>query len=240
MRDALRDGSARHEPDDPPRALAPRVDERHLGGDSCEPSPDVLRSGLVELAQAVRRVVELRDDVVEARRRNVREVVLELREGAPHVVRLARLLHDVARRVALEKSVHAPRALVCDDLERLDALGLQELRHAHDVGLEQPLVEDGGVHALQYVARSGRSLDLVRLVDVSAAVAAHVRRICDSRLFEYAFLLFGHGCVASFVFSFRRLLRSWGEGIRRPRARGRWRAPPLGRATDAPRPPGTR
>ena len=161
----------------------------------------VLGGGIVELLQAVRRVVELRDDVLEPRRRNVGEVVLELRERAADVVRLVRLGDDVARRVALEELVDSPRVVVADDLERLHSLGLQELRHADDVRLEEIDVEDRRVDALQDVAHARRGLDLVRLVDVAGTVARHVGRVNDAGRLENLLLFVSH-----FLKTFQRFL----------------------------------
>ena len=168
------------------------IDELELLGDVRKASLDVAGNRVVQLAQAVGRVVELRDDVLEARRRDVGEVVLELRERTADVIRLLGLADHVARGVALEELVDAPRILVGNHFEGLHALRLQELRHADDVRLEEVHVEDGRVHALQYVARARGRLDLVRLVDVPAAVAAHVGRVDNAGVRKYFLLFFGH------------------------------------------------
>ena len=172
---------------------AATVDEREFRGDGRLAALHVRGGRFVELPQAVGRVVELRDDVAEPRRRQIREIVLELRERAPDVIRLARFRDDVTRRVALEEAVDAPGAVVRDDFERRDALRPEELRDAQDIALQElAVLEDRGVDALQDVTRARRGLDLVRLVDVSGSVAVHVRHVADPRRLELRPLFVRH------------------------------------------------
>ena len=118
--------------------------------------------------------MELRNDLPEAGRGQLREVVLELRERAGGELRLLRVRHEVDGRVALEERVEAPRVLVADDLERGHALRLQVLRHAQDRPLQRLLREDVGVDALQDEAHPAPRFHLEGVVDVPRTIAGDV------------------------------------------------------------------
>ena len=217
VRDALGDVPAAHHLDERRGLRAAAVDEGELRGDGGLAALDVRRGRLVEEAQAVDRVVELRDDLPEARRGQLREVVLELRERPGGERRLLRVRHDVDGRVALEEGVQAPGVLVADDLERLHAARLEELGHADDVRLEEFGREDVGVDALEDVAHAAPRLHLERVVDVAGAVARDVGLVRDAHRRERGVELLlrvravGHGSGR---------LRPWGRawrGIRRRR-----------------------
>ena len=124
--------------------------------------------------------MELRDDLAEARRRQVGEVVLELRERARRELGLRGARDEIDGRVALEERIDAPGVLVGDHVQRLDALRLEVARHAQDVALQEVGRKDVRVDALEDEARAARRLDLERVVDVSRAVARDVRDAVDA------------------------------------------------------------
>ena len=140
----------------------------------------VRRARGVELRDARDGVVEVGDDVDEARRGQVGERVLEVRERAGRLERLSRLGDHVHRVRARDEGVETPRARVGDDFQRAAALRADVLRHAADVRHHGVGVEDVRVDALEDVRRPGRAVNLERVVDMPAAVARRRDDVLDA------------------------------------------------------------
>ena len=178
MGDALGDLALRHHRDDLRRLLAAAVDEIELGLNAGPAPLHVRRRRFVQEANAVDRIVELRDDRQQLRFGQVSERVLERGERTGRQLGLGRIADHVHAAVAFEKRIEPPRILVADDLQRPDALGREMSRDAQDVRLQHVLVKRIR-HPLKNVAATGLRLDLERVVDMPRSVAADVDLVSD-------------------------------------------------------------